>query len=177
MKTNFKKSINHGFTLIELMVTLSVASILLSVAVPSYRSFVQDTLLITQSNNFSSALALAKSEAIKRNTLVRICPSTNGTGCADSTTWSNGWIIFVDSNSNRTMDAGEQILQVTPAFTGGNTLTANRSELITFRQDGFSPGSADTYSVCDARGSSYSKAIVLSNQGRFRTESGSGSCA
>lgn len=42
------------------MITLSVASILLSVAVPSYRSFVQDSLMITQSNSFYSALALAK---------------------------------------------------------------------------------------------------------------------
>jgi len=171
MKTNFRKSINHGFTLIELMVTLSVASILLSVAVPSYRSFVQDTLLITQSNNFYSALTLAKSEAIKRNTLVRLCPSTTGTSCA-------GWIIFVDSNSNRTVDADEQILQVTPAFTGGNTFTTTNSGIITFRQDGFSPGSAGTYSVCDARGSGYSKSVVLSQQGRFRTETGiTGSCS
>ena len=172
MKINFKKSINHGFTLIELMITLSIASILLSVAVPSYRSFVQDSLLITQSNNFYSALALAKSEAIKRNIRTTICPSTTGTSCADSTTWSNGWIIFVDNNSNKS----EQILQVTPAFTGGNTLTTTTKTVI-FRQDGFSPGSAATFSICDARGSSYSKSIILSQQGRFRTETGTGSCS
>lgn len=178
MKINFKKSTNYGFTLIELMVTLSVASILLSVAVPSYRSFVQDTLLITQSNSFYSALALAKGEAIKRNALVRLCPSTTGTSCVDGGIWSNGWIIFVDSNSNRTVDAAEQILQVTPAFTGGNTIIATNSGMITFRQDGFSPGSAGTYSVCDARGSDYSKSIVLSQQGRFRSETGiTGSCS
>jgi len=61
-KLNYK-----GFTLIELLVTLSVASILLSVAAPSYRGFVQDSLLVAQSNSFSSAIALAKSEAIKRS--------------------------------------------------------------------------------------------------------------
>jgi len=176
MKINLKKSINLGFTLIELMITLSVASILLSVAVPSYRSFVQDSLMITQSNSFYSALALAKSEAIKRNIRTTICPTTNGTSCIASTTWSNGWIIFVDNNNNKSVDADEQILQVTPAFTGGNTLTTT-TNTVTFRQDGFSPGSAATFSICDARGSSYSKSIILSNQGRFRTETGTGSCS
>jgi type IV fimbrial biogenesis protein FimT len=55
----------HGFTLTELLVTLSVASILLTVAVPNYRTFVQNNLQSTQSNNFYSTLALAKSEAIR----------------------------------------------------------------------------------------------------------------
>ena len=174
---SIKKSICHGFTLIELMITLSIASILLSVAVPSYRSFVQDSLLITQSNNFYFALALAKSEAIKRNTRITICPSTSGTNCTASNIWSNGWVVFVDNNNSRTIDAGEEILQVSYAFSGGNTLKTSLAGTIMFRPDGFSPGSAATFSLCDDRGSNYSKSIVLSNQGRFRTETGTGSCS
>ncbi|MBL8499359.1 MAG: GspH/FimT family pseudopilin [Nitrosomonas sp.] len=161
----------HGFTLTELLVTLSVASILLTVAVPSYRMFVQDNLLSMQSNNFYSTLALAKSEAIRRSSRVTVCPSTNGTGCTGGVVWSNGWLVFSDINGNGVVEAGEEILQVGAAFTGGNTFTGAKPRVI-FTANGFSMESNDTFTLCDSRGASYSKAIILNMQGRFRTETG-----
>ena len=175
-KIGINKLIYKGFTLIELLVTLSVASILLSVAAPSYRGFVQDSLLIAQSNSFSSAIALAKSEAIKRNGRATICPSTNSTSCTGGVVWSNGWIVFADTNSNGAVDADEQILQVGAALSGGNMLSGSKSR-ITFTANGFSMGSNDTFSLCDSRGSAYSKKIVLNNQGRLRFETGPGTCS
>lgn len=165
----------YGFTLIELLVTLSVASILLSVAVPSYRTFVQDNLLLMQSNNFFSTLALAKSEAIRRSNPVTVCPSTNGTSCTGGAVWSNGWLVFSDPNGNGVVEAGEEILQVGAAFTSGNTFSGTRAR-VTFTANGFSMASNDTFSLCDSRGASYSKAIILNNQGRFRSETGTGTC-
>ena len=164
-----------GFTLIELLVTLSVASILLTMAVPNYRVFVQDSLLITQINSFTSAMTLAKNEAIKRSSFATICPSTNGTGCAGVTTWSNGWIVFADANNDGTVDAGEEIIHVGSALSGGNTLSSGRQR-ITFAASGFSLGSNTTFSLCDSRGTSASRALVLNNQGRLRTEVGTGAC-
>lgn len=164
-----------GFTLIELLVTLSVASILLSVAVPSFSTFIQNNLLTTQSNGFYSALALAKSEAVRRSSSVSLCPSTNGTGCTGGTTWSNGWLVFVDTNNTGVVDTGEEILQVGAAFSGGNTFSSGKNK-ITFTANGFSMGSNGTFTLCDSRGGSYSKAIILNNQGRFRSETGTGTC-
>lgn len=166
---------NMGFTLIELLVTLSVASILLTMAVPNYRVFVQDSLLITQINSFTSAMTLAKNEAIKRSSFATICPSTNGAGCAGVTTWSNGWIVFEDANNDGTVDAGEEIIHVGSALSGGNTLSSGRQR-ITFAASGFSLGSNTTFSLCDSRGTSASRALVLNNQGRLRTEVGTGAC-
>ncbi|MBS0424311.1 MAG: GspH/FimT family pseudopilin [Proteobacteria bacterium] len=162
---------HNGFTMIELLVTMSIASILLSLAVPSYRTFVQDNLLMMQSNNFYSTLALAKSEAIRRSSPVTVCPSTNGTSCTGGVVWSNGWLVFLDVNNNGVVEAGEEILQVGPAFTGGNTFTGTKLRVI-FTANGFSMGSNDTFTLCDSRGTSYSKAIILNMQGRFRTETG-----
>ncbi|QOJ22347.1 MAG: type II transport protein GspH [Gammaproteobacteria bacterium] len=161
----------NGLTLIELLVTMSIASILLSLAVPSYRTFVQDNLLMMQSNNFYSALALAKSEAIRRSSSITLCPSTNGTGCTGGVIWSNGWLVFSDINNNGVVEAGEEILQVGTAFTGGNTFAGTKPRVI-FTANGFSMGSNDTFTLCDSRGASYSKAIILNMQGRFRTETG-----
>ncbi|MBP6058797.1 MAG: GspH/FimT family pseudopilin [Nitrosomonas sp.] len=171
MKLDLKEFNQQGFTLIELLVTLSVASILLSVAVPSYRTFVQDSLLITQSNSFVATIALAKSEAIKRSSRVTICPSTNGTSCTGGTVWSNGWLVFADPNNPGVVDAGEQIIQVNMALSGGNTLRGGNTR-VTFTADGLSMGWNDTYTLCDSRGATYSKALVLNNQGRLRFQTG-----
>jgi type IV fimbrial biogenesis protein FimT len=166
----------HGFTLIELLVTLSVVSILLTVAVPSYRVFMQDSLLITQSNSFHSAMMLAKSEAVKRSSPATICPSTTGAGCTGGTVWSNGWIVFADPDGDGVVDAGEQIMQVGAPLTGGNTLGSGNRTRVTFAASGFTLGFPDTFSLCDDRGVAMSRRLVLNNQGRLRTETGGGAC-
>lgn len=166
---------SRGFTVLELLVTLSVASILLTMAVPSYRVFVQDSLMITQSNNFYSAMFLAKSEAIKRSSPATICPSTNGTGCTGGAVWSNGWLVFADINGDGAVDAGEQIIQVGAALTGGNTLTSG-SNRVTYAASGFTLGFNGTFSLCDGRGAAMSRALILNNQGRLRIATGGGVC-
>lgn len=173
---DIEKIDQSGFTLIELMVTLSVAIIILSVGVPNYRVFVQDSLLIAQSNSFHSAIALTKSEAIKRSSRVTLCPSSNGTSCTGGTAWSNGWIVFTNPNGNNVVDAGDEILQVGAALSGGSTLSGGKTR-ITFTSNGFSMASNDTFSLCDSRGATYSKVLVLNNQGRIHAETGTGTCS
>ncbi len=89
---------HSGFTLIELMITLFIVSILLTVGVPSLRTFMQGNQLIAATNELVSALHVARSEAIKLNTRVSICESSNGTSCSATGDWSNGWIVFVDAD-------------------------------------------------------------------------------
>ncbi len=143
---------------------------------PSYREFVQESRISTQSNSFLSSTMLAKSEAIKRNSTVTICPSTNGTACTGGTVWSNGWIVFADASSDGVVDGGEEVIQVNAAFTGGNTLQSGARARVTFTANGFSMGFTDTFSICDSRGVAHSRALILNNQGRMRTEKGTGTC-
>lgn len=75
----------YGFTLIELIIGLIVLSILLAVAVPSYQSVIAEQRVRTTVTDLHSALALARSEAIKRNASVSLAPASGG--------WSAGWQI------------------------------------------------------------------------------------
>lgn len=189
-------AINRGFTLIELLVTVSVASILLAVAAPSYRTFVQDNQLTAQSNNFFSAMMLAKSEAVKRSSPATICPSTDGTTCAIgaalgaapavpatpttpavpavAANWTNGWLVFADANGDGIVNvlAGDTIIRVGTALPGQSTLTSRSRTRVTFAASGTTLGFNDTFSLCDDRGSAQSRSLVLSLQGSLSTAKG-----
>lgn len=84
-----------GFTLLELMVAIAVAAILVSVSAPSFRSIIQNNRLVGQSNEIVTAFQVARSEALKRNRSVVICPSSDGATC--ETSWVDGWIVAEDS--------------------------------------------------------------------------------
>lgn len=69
-----------GFTLVELMVTITVVAILLALAVPSFRDLTERSALRGAADNVVAVIAAAKQEAIKRDSLVRVDFKTVGTG-------------------------------------------------------------------------------------------------
>jgi len=147
----------RGFTLIELIITMAIAAIVLTVGVPSFQAMMRNNRAATYTNEFMSALNLARSEAIKRGWRVVLCPG-NQAGC-NGNAWGNGWIVFVDADAtgdgnfandpitdnNGTLDGNEVVLRVYEAFDGGRTtLTGNapailnppNNQYISFSPDG-----------------------------------------
>lgn len=102
---------DEGFTLTELLITLVILGILVGVGVPTFIDATLGSRLGSAANNLVVSLYLARSEAIKRNTTVRVCPSTDGSTCATSASWQTGWIVMVPSASNL-------VLQRQSALTG-----------------------------------------------------------
>ncbi len=162
MKTPTQK----GFTLLELVTTLSIVAIFALVALPNMTEFIKNERLTTQINSLVASLQRARSEAVTRHVPVVLCSSNNGSGCTGSA-WQNGWILFVDPNNSGTLDAGEQILLVNNPL-DGNTRLINSSNtyVISYDSRGFTPNLASTFSLCDTRGASHGKAISITNTGR-----------
>ena len=114
---------NKGFTLIELMIVIVIAAIMVTIAVPSMRTMIQNNRITTQANLFLGALNVARSEAVKRGKTVSICSSANQTSCAGNNAWEAGWIVFVDdSGTAGTRDGTDAIIRVWSALAGGSTL-------------------------------------------------------
>jgi type IV fimbrial biogenesis protein FimT len=184
------KHSQRGFTIIELMITLVVISLLAGVGIPGFRNFILNSRITTQSNDLVGELAIARSEAIKRNTTVVLCRSANptattptcSTGSTGSKTWESGWLVFQDANGDKvyTTAGGDTLLRVHEAITGGNTLRGSDTELgdyLAFTRDGVTTltvlaagVTAHHFKVCDSRGAGNARAILLEPTGRARID-------
>ena len=111
----------RGFTLLELLVTLSIAAILLAVGVPSYVTFIDNNRITAQANDILYSVNLARSEAIKRDTEVRLV-SVAGSD------WSGGWNLVADTNNDSDFDDAADILMQWEAL-NGDGLMAQRNKL------------------------------------------------
>lgn len=130
----------RGFTLIELVVTISILGIIMAIAIPSFTSIIKNNTIISISNNMITSLNYARSEAIKRNIPVSICaPSdANYTACGNS--WNLGWLIFVNpNNANVIVNTAAAPLLRVEAITDQNvTLTTNPNVgIVTYNGSGF----------------------------------------
>lgn len=108
------KEITSEFTLVEILVSLSVLGVLVSVGVPPLLSFMEDAQLNGDTNDMYYSLFLARSEAVTRNSTVSLCKINPNSpdNCANSESWQSGWIAFVDPDADGVRDAGETILNV-----------------------------------------------------------------
>ena len=106
-----------GFSLGELLATLAVAGVSLSLVVPSLDSLTRSNQRATAINELVATLHLARSEAVTRNAAIVVCPSADGRSCA-RVAWEAGWIRFVDSNGDFQSDPGETVLGATPQLAG-----------------------------------------------------------
>jgi type IV fimbrial biogenesis protein FimT len=130
-----------GFTLVELLVALAVAAILLAVGVPSFRTTILSNRLTSATNDMVGTLAQARSEAIKRGERVTVCMSANGTQCATTGTWEQGWISFIDTTRSGTtavVDTGETLLSVTQRDPNTTVIRGSTvvEQYISFSSDG-----------------------------------------
>ncbi len=102
----------HGFTLIELMVTLAVAAILLTGVVPMFENVINDTRTTSRANAIVGGLGFARATSVYSGKNVVLCPSTDGQHCWRSMHWDRGWIAFLDRNANGVRDTADDLLRV-----------------------------------------------------------------
>lgn len=169
----------NGFTLVEVIVTMAIAAVVLSIGVPSFQSYTQNSRQTTAINELATALQLARNSAITQRVRVTLCKSNdssaatptcqNGPGSGD---WLQGWVIFTDLNNDSVLNAGDVLLRAHGAINNdasvsfvGNNNVANR---VSFDAKGIALGFNGTILHCDSRGDTFAKALVISLGGQVR---------
>lgn len=163
-----------GFTLLELLLLLGMIGVLAMVGLPSLMDTLERMNVNSASRTFTSALSLARSEAVKRGRDVVVCASTNGTDCAASS-WASGWIVFIDANGDAdgatgSIDAGDTIIRVFDQRSGLAVTTAPATNLLTYDNRGFGRmGSLRTFTICPLDGTAANaRQVEVSVAGRAR---------
>ncbi|HWG31607.1 MAG TPA: GspH/FimT family pseudopilin [Steroidobacteraceae bacterium] len=167
-----------GFTLTELMVTLTIVAILTGIGVPSYKYITKSDRVSTEINALLGDLQFARAEAIREGQTVNVCPAadTNYTSCATTAdSWTGGWLVWTDLDGNGTLDAGE-VLRVGQAFSAhGSTDTLGWNGTVTavaFNREGFASalGGPTAYTLHDSTSNpNYTRCLTLQISGLATT--------
>lgn len=155
-----------GFTLIELIVAIAIASVLLGLAVPSFRGMIESAQRRQAATDFYSSLARARSEAIARNRSVSICvrdlTATTTPSCASNDNrWQNGWIVYPTASPTTPLEVHEGLAD---GFTLGGVTSP-----LEFRESG-RVGTRAEFSLCKGAADSKRRLISVSPSGRVALE-------
>lgn len=158
----------RGFTLIEALIGLAVASVLVGTAVPAWTGATEAAHASSARSALLASLVQSINHAALTGSEVVLCPG-NGSGCRDTADWSDGWIAYADLDGDRVRDPAETLLHAEPALAGKVHLrtTSGRKRLV-FQPNGGNAGSNVTFTLCDGRGVNKATTLVLANDGRLR---------
>jgi len=121
-----------GFSVVELLVTLVLIAISVSLALPSLQQFSANNQVQSASSSIVSGLNMARFNAITTGEETTICPSADGSSCSEDS-WGDGWIVFTDEDGD---GAADEVELVRIAEIEGNILASGFGEALVFESDG-----------------------------------------
>ena len=157
------KTTQQGFTLYELMITVSIVGVILAVGVPNMIAYSQNSRMTSTANDLHAAFHLARSEASRAKTFITVCASAESMSTSPPPTctgnWDEGYIVFLDLDGNVQTGVGESILFRQAALPEGVILkVVNNAKYFSFAGTGLGRGQVGTAPaltqvvMCDDRG-------------------------
>ena len=169
----------RGFTLLELMVVLIIVAIVLTFAVPSFRTLILNQRINRLTDNLFNSLSYARSLALSNDEPVTVCPYGTPGSTACGSNWSAGWIVVKQPPLGTSA-----VLNTTVLSAGGPTLKAvvyggsASVPMITFNGRGLLDTSQQVLlTACDSRGAAQARSILVYSTGGMQTSNKPGFAA
>ena len=176
MSTPHFSNPENGFTLIELMVTIAVASVLIVIAAPSFVGFQRSSELTSLTNSFVAALSTARGEAMKRGQHAVVVPRQNND-------WTTGWNIFIDADNDQQFNGSDALIVqqgAVPSYfaVSGQGTAQGSPSYVMFNPSGYTQTSASTFQsatlkierndITGAQKISQTRIVIIAKTGRVR---------
>lgn len=167
--------IGTGFSLVEALTVLAIATLLLLIGVPSYAGLVESQRASSAMHLLTAHMASARSTAITYRIPTVVCPSDRAGGCRRDGDWSQGWLMFFDADGNRQPDSRQDILrdENAPIHPSLRIVSSAGRTQLRYLPDGRSAGSNLRVRLC--REDKLLAQVIVNNTGRIRSETASGS--
>jgi type IV fimbrial biogenesis protein FimT len=147
-----------GFTLVELLISITVLAVLLALTVPSFKNTLMNNRVLAQTDALTNALGYARNVALSQNINVLACPANTPGSTACGTHWNNGWIIVGQPTNGPAV-----LLQAN--FSGVNNPVLSTVPIggvaaasVTFDPRGIATTQAN-FKLCDSRGGAFARSV------------------
>ena len=155
-----------GVTLLELMISVSITSILAVIAIPNYNDFIIKMRVDNEISQLHRMLLITRNTAINSGQKAIVCPLNNNNECSGQ--WENQLSVFIDTNDNKSLDDIESVLKIREAITEGDQLIYGKNRMmITFKPTGQLSGLANgTFRYCPKNYPNHARGIIVARSGR-----------
>lgn len=154
-----------GVTLVELMITVSIVAIILTLVGPSIQSILINNSIVAEINETSSLIQYARHHAIDEQAEVVVCPSKDYSVCSND--WNDPKIVFIDKDDNAIRAVTEELL-VTSGSSSLTSLMTNTTDIIKFTGTGEANETTEIL-LCHKDGKSeYARSLSVTLQGRVK---------
>lgn len=155
-----QKNTTNGFTLVELMVTVAVLVVLMSIGIPSFQTIFGQNRAAASANEILASLQFARSEAVRLGTAVQLCPSTDAATCTGGSDWTGGWIVHIDN----------EVRRIGPAL--HSSVSASGADSLTYGSAGQIEGARAPFALSVATGAGIHRCILVDASGRAQIDRG-----
>ncbi|HHM06221.1 MAG TPA: hypothetical protein ENJ19_10840 [Gammaproteobacteria bacterium] len=168
----------QGLTLLEALSTVTIAAILLTVAVPNMQDFIASNRMSAHVNELAADLYFARAHAVNNRAQVYVCPSADGSSCAGTAQWHQGWILLAEKDGDNALSTGDKVFRKSLGFNSRFEANGSSSQPIEYFADGQTAGTNLTITVCDKNAVVETRTLTLSNEGRLRIDkTGTAGCS
>lgn len=154
-----------GVTLLELMITVAIVAILLTVVAPNIQAILIKNRIVGEINALSSVIQFARNNAIDEQIETIVCPSEDFSVCTSN--WNHGKIVYVDLDGDGERGATEELLVAISPGSAQNNITGPAEE-IQFQPNGAANAPAALLLCHKDRENKYARQLNVSLQGRVK---------
>ena len=158
-----------GFSIVELLITLAILGLSVTLIAPSMQSFVTRNKVSTHINQLVKIIHMARESAIYKNKTVILCRSRSGIDCDGD--WHEGILLFTDANRDKRRNSNEEIIHHLPGFINDDRLywrAFRNRQYLEMSPRGFTAWQNGTFTYCPVEGIEYARGIILNAAGRIR---------